>query len=89
MFCWPEGMASKPEATLTLESSAAQEADVVDALPYIDGITADERKQAEELINQEVTLIQPHLRSYPTTVIMRVSMQGTLCAAQEQHQEAL
>lgn len=63
MVHWPVRMASKPEATLTLESSAAQEADVVDALPYIDGITAEERKQAEELINQEVTLIQPRLRS--------------------------
>ena len=47
-------MASKAEATLTLESSAAHEADIIDALPYIDGITAEERKQAEELITEEV-----------------------------------
>ena len=47
-------MASKAEATLTLESSAAHEADIIDALPYIDGITAEERKQAEELISEEV-----------------------------------
>jgi len=45
-------MASKQ--ALTLESGAAQEAGVIDALPYIDGITADDRHQAEELIKEEV-----------------------------------
>ena len=48
-------MAAKA-ATLTLESSAAQEADVNDALPYIDTISAEESRQANELINEEVTL---------------------------------
>lgn len=46
-------MVPKP-ASLALESDAATEASVVDALPYIDGTTADERFQAEELIKEEV-----------------------------------
>lgn len=47
-------MAAEPLKTLTLESSIAQEAEAVDALPYIDGITAEERRQAEELIKEEL-----------------------------------
>lgn len=58
-------MASKPQTALTLESSATQEAEAIDALPYIDGITAEERRQAEELINEEVMLEHPH-HSYST-----------------------
>lgn len=52
-------MAAEPLTTLTLESSIAQEAEAVDALPYIDGITAEERRQAEELIKEEVRLELP------------------------------
>lgn len=47
-------MVSKPTTSLALESGAAEDASVVDALPYIDGITADDRYQAEELIKEEV-----------------------------------
>lgn len=47
-------MAPKPTTNLALESGAAEDASVVDALPYIDGITADERYQADELIKEEV-----------------------------------
>lgn len=39
---------------LTVESGAALEAGVIDALPYIDGITSDDRQQAEELIEEEL-----------------------------------
>lgn len=49
-------MVSKPTTSLALESGAAEDASVVDALPYIDGITADDRYQAEELIKEEVRL---------------------------------
>lgn len=45
-------MASKQ--ALTLESGAVQDAGVIDALPYIDGMTNDDRHQAEELINEEL-----------------------------------
>ncbi len=41
---------------LTLESGAVQDAGVIDALPYIDGMTNDDRHQAEELIKEEVSL---------------------------------
>ncbi|KAL3142986.1 hypothetical protein ABBQ38_003268 [Trebouxia sp. C0009 RCD-2024] len=47
-------MAPKPTTNLALESGAAEDASVVDALPYIDGITADERYQADELIKEEL-----------------------------------
>lgn len=47
-------MASKQ--TLTLEAGAVQDAGVIDALPYIDGMTSDDRHQAEELIKEEVSL---------------------------------
>lgn len=47
-------MVPKPATSLALESGAAADASVVDALPYIDGTTADERYQAEELIKEEV-----------------------------------
>ena len=47
-------MVSKPTTTLVLDSGAAEDASVADALPYIDGITADDRYQAEELIKEEV-----------------------------------
>ena len=47
-------MVSKPTMGLALESGAAEDASVVDALPYIDGITAEDRYQAEELIKEEV-----------------------------------
>ena len=47
-------MVSKLTTSLALESGAAGDASVVDALPYIDGITADDRYQAEELIKEEV-----------------------------------
>ena len=39
---------------LKLESGAAQEGGVIDALPYIDGITTEDRLQAEELVKEEV-----------------------------------
>lgn len=45
-------MSSTP---LKLESGAALEAGIIDALPYIDGITNDDRHQAEELIKEELT----------------------------------
>lgn len=39
---------------LTLDSGAGEEAAVFDALPYVDVITADDRRQAEELIKEEL-----------------------------------
>lgn len=50
-------MTSNPTTNLALESGAAEDASVVDALPYIDGITADERHQADELIKEEVCVL--------------------------------
>ena len=38
---------------LSLGSGAAEEAGVIDALSYIDGITSDERLQVDELIKEE------------------------------------
>lgn len=75
---------AKQAATLTLESSATQEADVNDALPYIDIITAEESRQANELINEEVTVAQPIFtrRGYDTAVF-----KTPLSAAEKQHQK--
>ena len=44
---------------LTLDSGAGEEAAVFDALPYVDAITADDRRQAEELIKEEVCTCKP------------------------------
>lgn len=48
---------------LTLDSGAGEEAAVFDALPYVDAITADDRRQAEELIKEEVCSSLPCLLS--------------------------
>lgn len=67
-------MAAEPLTTLSLESSIAQEAEAVDALPYIDGITAEERRQAEELIKEEVRLELPEW----CTILPNSTLQHTL-----------
>ena len=52
---------------LTVESGAALEAGVIDALPYIDGITSDDRQQAEELIEEEVSTFRRACRPVAVT----------------------
>lgn len=59
-------------STLKLESGAALEASIIDALPYIDGITNDDRHQAEELIKDEVTFC------YASALICRPTLSKTL-----------
>lgn len=59
-------------STLKLESGAVLEAGIIDALPYIDGITNDDRHQAEELITEEVTFC------YASAVTCRPTLSQTL-----------
>ena len=75
-------MVAKPTTSLALDSGAAEEASTIDALPYIDGITADDRHQAEELIKEEVcTQSEPILLAS-----LRKSQLPDACAAAETKQ---
>ena len=53
--------------SLKLESGVALEAGIIDALPYIDGITNDDRHQAEELIKEEVTFCSASVSAHTVT----------------------
>lgn len=80
-------MAPKPTTNLALESGAAEDASVVDALPYIDGITADERHQADELIKEEVCVSPAPVWQFRLSRA-RLSL-GARIPAEAQQQKAL